>query len=46
MSAIESSLRRLLGRAALEQIWSRNGDVDPEFAYQVASEEVRAHRDS
>lgn len=42
----ELALRRILGRDVLNQIWSRNAEVDPTLAEQVAYEELRASRRS
>ena len=41
---LELALRRLLGRDALEAIWARNADVDPDAADRVVAEELRAAR--
>ncbi len=41
---LELALRRLLGRDALEAIWARNADVDPDVADRVVAEELRAAR--
>lgn len=40
----ELALRRILGRDAIDAIWQRNADVDPETAEAVTAEELRASR--
>ena len=40
----EAALRRFLGNDALEAVWARNRDVDPEEALRVAYEELDASR--
>ena len=41
---LELALSRILGRDALDAIWARNADVDPETADRAAYEELRAAR--